>query len=134
LAGVIGEISFARFMASMAIFNAERVPSFPSDSWGSVSIVGTQRGGKNTVLREAVRKSTASREIGDRPVLISHVQIERSHAKGEYFTTWRTYVIYRLSGFLSDTHWRQPVERFAMMCFRLDFVSSPLLGYKPKTS
>ena len=86
MAGVILEISFARFMASMAIFNAERIPSFPSGRWGLVSIVETQRGGENTVLREAVRKSMALRKIGDRPVVISHVQIAQSHAMGEYFT------------------------------------------------
>jgi len=72
LAGVMLEISFARFMASIAIFNEERFLSFPSDRWGLVSIVETQRGGENPVLREAVRKSTALRKIGDR---LSHVQI-----------------------------------------------------------
>ena len=56
LAGVIVEISFARFMASMAIFNEEIVPSGPFGRWGLASIVETQRGGENTVVRGAVRK------------------------------------------------------------------------------
>jgi len=55
LAGVMLEISFARFMASMAMFNEEMVPSRPFDRWGLASIVETRCGGKNMVLREAVR-------------------------------------------------------------------------------
>ena len=56
LAGVILETSFARFMASMAIFNEERAPSRPFGRLSFASIVGTQGSGENTVLREAMRK------------------------------------------------------------------------------
>ena len=51
LAGVMLDISFARFMASMAIFNEERVPSCPFGRWALVAIVGTQGSDENTVLR-----------------------------------------------------------------------------------
>ena len=59
LAGVILEISFARFMASMAIFNEEMALSRPFGRWGLVSIVETQGGSENMVLREAARKNTS---------------------------------------------------------------------------
>ena len=39
LAGVILETSFARFMASMAMFNEERVPSRPFGRWVLAAIV-----------------------------------------------------------------------------------------------
>lgn len=42
LAGVIPEASFARFMASMAAFNKEIVPSRPLDCCDVVFIVETQ--------------------------------------------------------------------------------------------
>ena len=60
LAGVILETSFARFMASMAMFNEERVPFCSFGRWGLASIVGIQGGGENTVLR-------ADCEEGSRP-------------------------------------------------------------------
>jgi len=66
LAGVILDISFARFMASMAIFNEERVPSRPFGGWGLAAIVGTRGSGEDTALREDVRKSMSA-DIDRRP-------------------------------------------------------------------
>ena len=57
LAGVMLATSFARFMASIATFNAEMVPSRPFGRSGVAAMVEPKRGGKKTVLREAVRKS-----------------------------------------------------------------------------
>ena len=68
LAGVILEISFARFMASIAIFSEEMVPSRPLDRWGLAAIVETQVGGCE---KEYERLIT----MGDRPVMIGHVRI-----------------------------------------------------------
>ena len=56
LAGVILETSFARFMASMAMFNEEMAPSRPFGRWGLASMVETQRGDENMVPHEAVRR------------------------------------------------------------------------------
>jgi len=50
LAGVILETSFARFMASMAMFNEEMVPSCPFGCWGLAAIIEMQRGGEGMVL------------------------------------------------------------------------------------
>ena len=60
LAGVMLEISFARFIASMAMFNEEMVPSRPFGGWGFVSIDDTQGSDESTVLR-------AGREEGSGP-------------------------------------------------------------------
>ena len=57
LAGVMLEISFARFMASMAIPNEEMAPSRPFCRWDLASIVKTQRGEK-TSLRAGCEKGT----------------------------------------------------------------------------
>ena len=43
LAGVMLETSFARFMASMATFNAERIPSLGFCPWEFASIVESRR-------------------------------------------------------------------------------------------
>ena len=56
LAGVMLEISFARFMASMAILSEEMVPSRPFDRLGLVAIAETQRGGKKTSLHAGCEK------------------------------------------------------------------------------
>jgi len=58
LAGVMLETSFARFMASMAMFNEVRVPSRLLGRWGLAAIVGTQSVGEKTVLREDTRKGS----------------------------------------------------------------------------
>jgi len=78
LAGVMVETAFARFMASMAISNEEMVPSRPFGRWGLASIVETQRGGENSVRLGG--RTRALMRIGDRPVVISHVQIEESYS------------------------------------------------------
>ena len=57
LAGAMLATSFARFMASMATFIVEMVPSCPLGSWGVAAIVEAQRCGEKTVLLEGVRKS-----------------------------------------------------------------------------
>ena len=49
LAGVMLETSFARFMASMATFNEERVPARLFDRWNFASMVQSQCGDKMTV-------------------------------------------------------------------------------------
>jgi len=58
LAGVMLEISFARFMASIAMFNEERVPSRPFGRWDLAAIVKIQRGGEKAVSREAVKRGS----------------------------------------------------------------------------
>ena len=51
-AGVILEISFARFMVSMATFNEERVPPRPFGCWGLVSMIQTERASEKTMRGE----------------------------------------------------------------------------------
>ena len=48
-AGVTLEISFARFMAWMAMFKEERVPPRSLDCWGLVSMTQSKRGGEKTM-------------------------------------------------------------------------------------
>ena len=60
LAGVIHETSFARFIASMATFNEERVPSRPSSRW-DLADMETQCGGDKTVLRAGCEEGSVSR-------------------------------------------------------------------------
>ena len=51
LAGMIPDMSFARFRAWMATFNAERTPSLPSCCWDFEAIVDT-RGGWEEMVRQ----------------------------------------------------------------------------------
>ena len=58
LAGVILEISFARFKASMAIFNAEIAPSRPLGRWDLGSMVETGGNCERTVRREGCEEGS----------------------------------------------------------------------------
>ena len=58
LAGVILESSFARFMASIAAFNVEIMPSRPLGRWGSASMVETRSGCEESVRREGYKESS----------------------------------------------------------------------------
>ena len=55
-AGVILEISFARFMVSIATFNEESVPPRPFCCWGLVFMIQTERAGEKTCEVEVVTK------------------------------------------------------------------------------
>ena len=57
LAGVMLEISFARFRASMAILSEERTASRPFGRWDLVAIVGTRDSWEKAVGAQAGRKS-----------------------------------------------------------------------------
>jgi len=52
LAGAIDETFSARFVASMAVFNASGVPSRPLGRWESVFMVEIRGSGDRTVRRE----------------------------------------------------------------------------------
>ena len=69
-AGVMLETSFARFTASMARFNEERVLSRLFGRLGLVAIVETQRRGEETSLRAGCEEG--------RPVVTGNVQTEPS--------------------------------------------------------
>ena len=56
LAGVIVEISFARFMASIVAFNAETIPFLPLGCRDLVSMVETRGSCERRYGVEAVRK------------------------------------------------------------------------------
>ena len=64
VAGVILETSFARFMASMAIFNNERTPSRPFHRWGSVFIPRTRGGREKRWNEQVARKNLVDAEYG----------------------------------------------------------------------
>ena len=51
-AGVIFEIFFARFEASMAMFNAEMAPSLPSGRWDPASMVMVGSWGRTVRLED----------------------------------------------------------------------------------
>ena len=55
LAGVMLEASFARFKASMAVFNTETTPSCSLGRWDSVFIVEVEVAGREPCSAEAMR-------------------------------------------------------------------------------
>jgi len=80
LAGVMLEISFARFMASMAAFNGERAPSRRSGRWDvvvMVEVVARKRCGAQAVRKDQNPHRDGRPFCDDAPRAHSHLMIRR---------------------------------------------------------